>query len=76
MPAYNEAGRIENFIQELTKKIKGVDLSFIVVDDASSDSTYKSLIDLSTTGINLTVLQNLVNEGHGPSTIKASHAYD
>lgn len=71
MPAYNEAGRIENFIQELNQEIKGVELSFIVVDDASSDSTYESLIVLSSKDINLTVEQNLVNQGHGPSTIKA-----
>ena len=71
MPAYNEAGRIENFIQELSQEIKGVELSFIVVDDASSDSTYESLVVLSTQDINIAVEQNLVNQGHGPSTIKA-----
>ena len=71
MPAYNEAGRIENFIQELNQEIKGVELSFIVVDDASSDSTYESLVVLSSTDINLTEEKNLVNQGHGPSTIKA-----
>lgn len=71
MPAYNEAGRIENFIQELNQEIKGFELSFIVVDDASSDSTYESLEVLASTGIDLTVEKNLVNQGHGPSTIKA-----
>ena len=71
MPAFNEAGRIEGFIQDLNLEIKGVDLSFIVVDDASNDSTCQSLKALSASGINLTVHQNLVNQGHGPSTLTA-----
>ncbi len=71
MTAYNEAGRIDNFIQELNMELKGVELSFFVVDDASNDSTFESLKALSSTGINLSVHQNLVNLGHGPSTITA-----
>ena len=71
MTAYNEADRISNFILELNVELKGIELSFFVVDDASSDSTFDSLITLSSTGINLSVQQNLVNLGHGPSTIIA-----
>lgn len=71
MPAYNEVGRIENFIRELIQEVIDVELSFIVVEDASTDSTYESLEALSSTGINLTVHRNSANQGHGPSTIKA-----
>jgi glycosyltransferase involved in cell wall biosynthesis len=71
MPAFNEAGRIESFIRDLNLEIKGVDLSFIVVDDASSDSTLQSLEALTASGINLAVHQNLANQGHGPSTLTA-----
>lgn len=71
MPAYNEAGRIENFIRELNEVITEVQLTFLVVDDASTDSTYQSLLSLSNTDINLEVHQNLSNRGHGPSTLRA-----
>lgn len=71
MPAYNEAGRIESFIRELNEVITDVQLTFIVVDDASTDSTYQSLLTLANTDINLEVHQNFSNRGHGPSTLRA-----
>lgn len=71
MPAWNEAGGIADFLNELSTQIPLPDLEFIVVDDCSSDGTAEVVRAVATEGLNVRVVRNTVNSGHGPSTLTA-----
>lgn len=71
MPAWNEAGGIEEFIQELWTNLSQHDPKFIVIDDCSTDSTVQILQRLKSNGCPIDFFTNPVNMGHGPSTITA-----
>ena len=71
MPAYNEAEGITEFIREVLAAFDALEVSVIVVDDASGDSTPAALAELQEQGLPVTALRNDRNLGHGPSTIKA-----
>lgn len=74
MPAFNEAGSIRSFLEEIRAANFGDNLSVIVIDDCSSDDTVKQLVALEEKGFPLRVVSNSENMGHGPSTIKALRA--
>jgi dolichol-phosphate mannosyltransferase len=74
MPAHNEASGIKGFLHELQLSLGSRVATFIVVDDDSSDSTAEVLRGLRADGLPLTVITNLRNLGHGPSTVKALRA--
>jgi len=71
MPAYNEEEGIAGFIAELATELQSFEPKFIVVNDLSTDSTEVRLKDLAASGKPVEVHTNLVNLGHGPSTLRA-----
>lgn len=73
MPAYQEVGGIHSFLTELNQSLIEWDPKFVVVDDCSSDKTGEVATDLNNFDIQVAVIRNDSNLGHGPSTIKALH---
>jgi glycosyltransferase involved in cell wall biosynthesis len=69
MPAYNEEGCIENVVREYYDKIilKLPGSEFILVDDCSTDRTKVITSILSKELIDLKIIRNEVNKGHGKS---------
>lgn len=75
MCAYNEADGIKEFLLELAENLREFDPRFIVVDDCSTDSTIEVLNQMISQGsLNLDVIVNQKNQGHGPSTMRALNA--
>jgi len=71
MPAWNEAGVVGEFVQELDIALTAFDPVFFVVDDHSTDGTADELRSRSALRDRLTVVTNAANLGHGPSTLRA-----
>lgn len=73
MPVFNEDKAIAVFVDELYQNLNGYDLTFVIVNDASTDNTLESVASLGTLNqkINVVVISNHQNLGHGPSTIVA-----
>ena len=71
MPAWNEASGIGEFLNEIHEAFTGVEHSFVVVDDASTDNTVEVLGRLQAEGLPLHIQRNPGNMGHGPSTVNA-----
>ena len=71
MPAWNESEGIGGFLQELNDSLKAYGPIFVVVDDCSSDGTRAVVEESAAMGINVTVVTNDRNSGHGPSTMRA-----
>jgi len=74
MPAYNEQDGIASFLEELSGALAGYSASFIVVNDCSKDATGEAVESLASTGFPVTLVDNTVNSGHGPSTMNALRA--
>lgn len=74
MPAWNEAEGIGDFLAELDTALGEWATEFIVVDDCSTDGTAESVLAAGDMGMNVRVLPNDVNRGHGPSTMRALRA--
>ena len=71
MPAWNEASGIGEFLTEIHEFFAGIDHTFIVIDDCSTDQTIRVLNALQEDGLPLQVESNQNNLGHGPTTVKA-----
>lgn len=71
MPAWNEAEGIAGFLTELAVELARWDVTFVVVDDCSSDGTAAAAKSVQSSGIRVDVQTNERNLGHGPSTIRA-----
>lgn len=71
MPAWNEAEGIGVFIRELNESLLLWTPRFVVVDDCSTDGTAQVVRELATRGIDICVISNAENRGHGPSTLRA-----
>jgi undecaprenyl-phosphate 4-deoxy-4-formamido-L-arabinose transferase len=71
IPVFNEADGLPGFLREIDRALapRVEELSLIVVDDASTDST-RSVLASELQGT-LEVLRNAGNRGHGPSLMKA-----
>lgn len=71
MPAYNEAAGIAGFIDEIRASLGGVAgrVSFVVVDDASTDDTARCATTVSRGDVR--VISQGTNRGHGPTSILA-----
>jgi dolichol-phosphate mannosyltransferase len=74
MPAWNEAEALPVFIRELDNALTKWKRIFLVIDDCSTDGTADALRKLMSTGIDLRIITNEKNLGHGPSTAKALSA--
>ena len=71
MPAYDESEGIVSFLEEIADSLRPYDVTFVVVDDCSRDTTVEEVDGLALQGFPVTLNTNLINMGHGPSTIKA-----
>ena len=74
MPVYNEARTISEFIDDISAALFLVRLSFVVVNDCSTDSTGPVLDEISGDNAAVTIINNKSNLGHGRSTIIALQA--
>jgi glycosyltransferase involved in cell wall biosynthesis len=73
MPAYNEAGGIIGFLEELRVSLKEHEVFFIVVNDSSQDETEKILLEYFSVNKFGKVHTNKANYGHGKSTLIGLH---
>ena len=71
MPAYNEESGIAEFIVEMDEHLKAWNPIFFVVDDCSKDQTVNVAQSLVEQGVEIRVVSNDMNSGHGPSTVRA-----
>lgn len=73
MPVYNEADVIDRVIEELEADVvsRFDDAELIVVDDASTDGTGRTLDELAARHPRLRVEHAAQNAGHGPSVLRA-----
>lgn len=71
MPAWNEESGIAEFVREIATSLAPSSSAFVVIDDASTDGTASAVRALLAEGIDVAVLTNLSNLGHGPSTVRA-----
>jgi dolichol-phosphate mannosyltransferase len=71
MPAYNEEG-LPEFIREIDCELRPRcgGIAYVVIDDCSQTKLEESL-SLVRCELDITVVRNLVNRGHGPSAISA-----
>lgn len=74
MPAWNEEEGIAEFLTELNESLARWEPTFIVIDDKSTDGTASVIQELQASGLPVSVSTNDVNQGHGPSTIRALRA--
>lgn len=69
-PVYNEATSVRRYMQEIIDGLENFDCQFVLLDDASTDSTLNILEDLKEVYSNVIVLKNFANLGHGPTVVK------
>ena len=63
MPCYNEAEVIASVLPEIIRVVRENNWRFIVVDDGSTDDSYRILQEFSADGV--TVLHHKLNRGYG-----------
>lgn len=72
MPAFNESAGIVEFLGDIEAALCHVELSFVVVDDFSSDRTARVVEEWAAVAHrDVTVIRNAANHGHGISTVTA-----
>jgi glycosyltransferase involved in cell wall biosynthesis len=69
MPVFNEADGIAEFLEEINAAFD--ELTVVVVDDHSTDTTAAVIAGLTVDHLSLWVETSEHNRGHGPSTLKA-----
>lgn len=73
MPAFNESAGIAEFLDEIEAEMPIYDLSFVVVDDRSSDGTSAAVEAWAGSRREVQLVRNAQNLGHGISTVTALH---
>jgi|688.fasta_scaffold26855_7 dolichol-phosphate mannosyltransferase len=68
MPIYNEEQGVGEFIDEIFSFLTSYKIVFIVVNDCSTDRTIEKIEELRQRGIEIQLLNNQHNVGHGMST--------
>ena len=74
IPAYNEAGGIVDFVRAIDLQFKDWDgdVTFVIVDDCSSDATVRLLEDAEVgLASELQLIKATTNSGHGPTVLRA-----
>ena len=74
MPCFKEADGIEEFLREVATHFMDYNTTLLVVDDHSPDSTLEVIENLTQDLGQITVLPQMRNRGHGPSTLIALKA--
>lgn len=70
MPVYNEAEGIVDFLNEIDSAFAKTKCKIIVINDNSNDLTLELLSEVKNMGVELSIVSNSKNLGHGPSTLK------
>lgn len=65
IPCYNEKQYIDNTVRSVLEAFDGDSMEIIVVDDGSSDGSYKNLEGLGTASARIRVLRHEQNQGKG-----------
>ena len=68
MPTWNEAEGVAGFLEELHEALAVWEVSFLVVDDASTDGTGSLIASMGAEGFPVRLIANPANQGHGSST--------
>jgi glycosyltransferase involved in cell wall biosynthesis len=74
MPTYNEEAGIADYIREIALHVRPhvETLSFVVVDDVSTDGTIAAVAELAgVDGLAVEVVRAAANRGHGPTALEA-----
>lgn len=74
LPVFNEQEGIRSFLSEINSEFlkSNFNYKFVVVDDASTDTSKEILLDMQRTQeFPLVVATRQMNKGHGPSTLEA-----
>ena len=72
MPVFNESKIIEEVVRDYLGCLRGHDGVLVVLDDQSTDATWKILENLKLVyGIELVIDRNPVNLGHGKTLVRA-----
>lgn len=61
IPAYNEEDNLITLLPMVPKKVEGIEIGVLVVDDGSDDDTYSAVAAIS----GICVVKNLINRGGG-----------
>ena len=69
-PVYNESRSLRRNMQDIILGLEYFDCEFILIDDASTDSTLKILEELKVVYPNIMIHKNVTNLGHGPTVVK------
>lgn len=69
MPVYNEENNIENFVMDLVKVFKRLSFQIIIVNDASTDDTYRVIENLKNQNFPILIINNSINIGHGKASL-------
>jgi len=70
MPLYNEGDGISEFLSEIHDQFANFDITYFLVDDASTDDSPSVLLKLAKE-YPISFVRNRTNLGHGPSTVRA-----
>ncbi len=61
IPAYNEADNLKELLPRIPKKIEGIDVGILVIDDGSEDETFSVASEIE----DVFVVKNPINRGGG-----------
>lgn len=72
MPVFNEEFGINHFLEEIRESLVNYQLSIVIIDDCSDDGTVDKVRKFKSEHpeIQLILIENEKNLGHGPSTLK------
>jgi dolichol-phosphate mannosyltransferase len=72
MPVFNEASGISEFLLEISYEFRDTNLTFVIIDDCSTDDIFEVILALRIQMSNQIVYErNNENMGHGASTLRA-----
>lgn len=71
MPVFNESEGIREFVSEIRYEFSNIRPTILIVDDFSTDETWKVLQEMKAQTNDLIVYRNISNLGHGRTTVEA-----
>ena len=71
MPVFNESEGIREFVSEIKNEFSGIQPTILIVDDCSTDDTWKVLQEMKAQTNDLILHRNVANLGHGRTTVEA-----
>lgn len=71
MPVFNESEGIREFVSEIRREFNSIQPTILIVDDCSTDDTWKVLQEIKLQTIDLIIHRNESNLGHGRTSVEA-----